>query len=111
MSKRQPPPFPCHTRGLATTSARTRPSWAPLLLLVLSSSLMAISTATCRDALAYKYKAVAYNSPQEGGRRYILYDILQSEDGCLNNWATARAVCARDGLELAPRGEPRSLGT
>ncbi|GIM17259.1 hypothetical protein Vretimale_19793, partial [Volvox reticuliferus] len=62
----------------------------------------------CVDPFTYAYKKIEYRNPAERGRLYILYDI-NGPDGCLNDFQTAKAVCARDKLELAPQDDSKSL--
>ncbi|GIL80295.1 hypothetical protein Vretifemale_9440 [Volvox reticuliferus] len=88
-----------------------RPTTTTMAMLLLFLATLATSfrfSQACVDPSTYAYKKIEYRNPAEGGRLYILYDI-NGPDGCLNDFQTAKAVCARDKLELAPQDDSKSL--
>ncbi|GIL67482.1 hypothetical protein Vafri_20885 [Volvox africanus] len=90
---------PCHRP--ATTAAML------LLFLALLGTSLRVSRA-CVDPSTYPYKKIEYRNPAERGRLYILYDI-NGPDGCLNDFKTAKDICAKHKLELAPQDDSKSL--
>jgi hypothetical protein len=98
----------------AASKAASAAAAAVLLLLVVLLGALPASRAThmpeCTNPFLYDYKLITYSNPNEGGRNYTLFDVWTAK-GCLNNWGIAKRICDSRGLEMAPQGERKSLGT
>ncbi|GLC39783.1 hypothetical protein PLESTM_000940800 [Pleodorina starrii] len=57
------------------------------------------------DPHKFRYKTLQYHNPRDC-RNYTLFDV---DARCLIDWAKAKSVCQRKGMELAPQGDKDSI--
>jgi hypothetical protein len=92
---------------LPAAAAAGAAATALLYAAVLACTLLP-SARACIDPYTHDYQKFDYYNADDG-HTYTLHSIYTAS-GCLNDFFTAKAICVRQGLELAPEGEATSIG-